>query len=190
VLYWVKSGYSSCFYSRSVLLVYVRTFIDSITGWSTETDLVFAPDSGKLMLMLQRPLVHVVIQDSFDILCVLLSFNNAFSKGSLIIRFVKDALYRSALKHSPGAATIYQRLHHDKVYIGHIIPLVSHVTFITTSAEAIHRHMLGFILSVKRSRRSAVPLLYQRWWQLATQWKSRRLLRNNCGITPTHAQLH
>ena len=113
------------------------------------------------MLMLQRPLVRVVIQDSFDIIRVLLSFNNAFPKGSLITEFVKDALYCSARKHSPGAATIYQRLQHDKVYIGHIIPLVSHVIFIATLADATHRCVLGFTISVKRSRRSAVPLLYQ-----------------------------
>jgi hypothetical protein len=40
-----------------------------------EADLVFLPNSNKVMLTVQHPLVHVVIQDSFDILCTSLMFS-------------------------------------------------------------------------------------------------------------------
>jgi hypothetical protein len=86
---------------------------------------VFAPDSNRVMLTMQRPLVRVVIQDSFDILRISLLFTNAFPEGSVAVQFVKEALLTSALNHRPGAARIYQRLLHDEEYLSKIIPLVS-----------------------------------------------------------------
>ncbi len=90
-----------------------------------ETDLVFLPGSNKVMLTLQRPLVRIVIQDSFDILRASLMFTNAFPDCSLTIEFVKDALVRSALNHAPGARYIYQRLLYKDDYISKLITLVS-----------------------------------------------------------------
>ena len=73
-----------------------------------EADLVFLPNSNKVMLTVQHPLVRVVIQDSFDILRVSLMFSDAFPNCSVTMEFVKDALVRSALNHAPGARLIYQ----------------------------------------------------------------------------------
>jgi len=89
------------------------------------TDLVLSPDSNRVMLTMQRPLVRVVIQDSFDILRAELQFTDAFPNATLAAQFVRNALLRSALNHMPGAGRIYQRLLHDEDYVWRIIPLVS-----------------------------------------------------------------
>jgi len=72
------------------------------------TDLVFHSESNRVMLTMQRPLVRIVIQDSFDILRTTLLFTDAFPEGTVVNRFVKEALLTSALNHRPGAGRIYQ----------------------------------------------------------------------------------
>ena len=90
-----------------------------------EADLVYAPGSSRLALNKQHPLVQIILQDSFDILrCSLLSIT-AFPDGDLTIRFIRDALLRSAKHHNPGARTIHQRLLEDPVYFRRIARLVS-----------------------------------------------------------------
>ena len=91
-----------------------------------QAELVLSPDTNGLMLTMQHPLVRLVIWDSFDILCALLIFINVFPNAPLAIRFVKEALLNSALRHTPGANNIYQQLMHDKKYTHKIILLVSH----------------------------------------------------------------
>ena len=92
-----------------------------------EADLVIPPGLNKVMLTRQRPLVHAVIQDSFDHIRASIVFTNAFPNGSLAIEFAKDALVLSALSHAPGARDIYKRLLYDEEYISKIVPLVSHM---------------------------------------------------------------
>ena len=91
----------------------------------SSTDLVLHPDSNKVMLTMQCPLVCVVIQDSFDILRTMLLFTDAFPEGTLVTQFVKEALLTSAMNHRPGAGRIYQRLVQDEEYVWKIAPLVS-----------------------------------------------------------------
>jgi hypothetical protein len=95
------------------------------TVMADDTDLVPTPDSTKLNLGRQHRLVRVVIQDAFDLLHASLLFTNAFPDISLAGRFAKEALLRSALKHTPGSARIYQRLLNDKEYMLKILPMVS-----------------------------------------------------------------
>ena len=71
------------------------------------TDLVLTLDSKKVMLTMQHPLVHIVIQDSFEILRSSLLFIEAFPEGSLIVQLIKDALLTSAMNHRPGVGRIY-----------------------------------------------------------------------------------
>jgi hypothetical protein len=135
------------------------------------------------MLTLQWPLVHLVIQNCFDILYALLHFTNTFPKTSVALQFVKHALLHSALKHMPGAGHIYQQLMHNEEYLWKIILLVSHLshTFITI-ANHIHSHVLGFPFTDIRSKSIAVPLLGHLCWQLMTHLKSQRLLRSNSSL--------
>jgi hypothetical protein len=90
-----------------------------------EANLVLPPGSNKVTLQAQHPLVHAVIQDSFDYLRASLMFTNTFPDNSLTVEFIKDALVLSALAHAPGARYIYQRLLYDEDYMSMIIPLVS-----------------------------------------------------------------
>ena len=92
-----------------------------------EADLVFLPNSNKVMLTLQHPLVRVVVQDAFDILRASLMFSDAFPDSSVTLEFVKDALVRSALNHAPGARYIYQRLLYKNDYLSKLSTLVSHI---------------------------------------------------------------
>jgi len=96
-----------------------------VTG--NQAGLVLSLDTnGGIMLTTQRPLVRMVIQDSFDILHASLVFINVFPNAPLAVQFVKDALLSSALNHTPGADAIYHQLMHDEEYTRKIIPLVSH----------------------------------------------------------------
>ena len=81
------------------------------------------PGSNKVMLTRQRPLVHAVIQDSFDHIHASIVFTNAFPNSSLAIEFAKDALVLSALSHAPGVRDIYKRLLYDEEYIFEDSPL-------------------------------------------------------------------
>ena len=130
------------------------------------TDLVLTPDLKKVMLTMQHPLVHIVIQDSFEILRSSLLFIEAFPKGSLIVRLIKDALLTSAMNHRPGAGRIYQRLMHDEEYFLKILPLVSDINAhgYSTLAEAIYSHAQGSPFIDTRSKSGAVPLLNKRCW--------------------------
>jgi hypothetical protein len=92
-----------------------------------EADLVFLPNSNKVMLTLQHALVRVVVQDSFDILRASLMFSNAFPDPSVTLEFAKDALVCSALSHAPGARYIYQRLLYKDDYMSKLITLVSRI---------------------------------------------------------------
>ena len=131
----------------------------AVTG--DEVDLVFSVDSKKVMLTAQRSLVRVVIQDSFDIIRTSLMFTHAFPDGPLAIQFAKEALLRSALNHTPGAARIYQRLLKDKEYLWKIIPLVSQMDVNGHSTEAIHSHVLEFPFTDLRSKSGALLFLLQ-----------------------------
>jgi len=96
-----------------------------VTG--NQVGLVLSLDTnGGIMLTTQQPLVCMVIQDLFDILCASLVFINVFPNAPLAVQFVKDALLSSALNHMPGADAIYHQLMHDEEYTCKIIPLVSH----------------------------------------------------------------
>jgi hypothetical protein len=90
-----------------------------------ETDIVVSPETGNVMLTLQRRMVRIVIQDSVDILHSLLLSENAFPNGASTIVLIKEALVRSCQNHAPGAAHIQQRIEDDDEYFGRIMPLVS-----------------------------------------------------------------
>ena len=40
----------------------------SVSVWPVDTDLVYVPGSKKVMLTMQMPLIHMVVQDAFETL--------------------------------------------------------------------------------------------------------------------------
>ena len=132
---------------------------------SDSPDLVFAMDSSKVMLTLQRPLMRLIIQESFENIRVSLLFKHAFPTGRLTIRYTKEALLSTAYTYRPGSEHIFQKLLHDDDYMSKLIPLVSHAYPNDDWTEPTHSHTRGFALSEVRSKIVAVPLLCQLCWQ-------------------------
>jgi len=122
-------------YSRSALLLCISIYLLTLIiapvvpqlplVTENKAQLVLVPDTNALMLTMQHLLLCLVNWDSFNILCVLLMFVNAFPNAPLAVQFVKDTLLHSALNHTPCVANIYQQLLTNEEYICKIVPLVS-----------------------------------------------------------------
>ncbi|KAI9448875.1 hypothetical protein BJY52DRAFT_1193093 [Lactarius psammicola] len=82
--------------------------------WPVDTDLVYTTGSNKVMLTIQRPLVHAVIQEAIENLQAGLLFTNAFPD---------DCLLTAANRHKPGATDILERLQRDQDYMLKITPV-------------------------------------------------------------------
>ena len=131
------------------------------------SELLFAPDSNRLMLTLQRPLLRLVIQESFENLQASLLFNHAFPKSRLALHYIKDALIGAANTYRPGSEQIYQRLIYDNDYMLKLAPLVSHTNANDNSTETTHSRTRGFVLCEVRSKSVAAALSCQPSWELA-----------------------
>jgi len=117
-----------------------------VTG--NQAGLVLSLDTnGGIMLTTQQPLVRMVIQDSFDILCASLVFINAFPNAPLAVQFVKDALLSSCyvLGLTQGAFFIFHLLtkpfpsrDQPPIHLDHMTNhLTSHLTTHITKSHAI-----------------------------------------------------
>ena len=126
-----------------------------------DIELVLSPDSGRLSLRMQRPLVRLVIKDSFLILHASLLFTNAFPEAPVAHGFVREALFSSALNHAPGAAYMHHRLVHDEEYINRIIFLVSRMNIYDQLAEGTPSRVQEFPYFDNRSRSAAALSLCQ-----------------------------
>ena len=92
--------------------------------WPEETELCFPPGGTKVMLTIQRRLVHIVIQDSVELLRASLMFENAYPDSVQSIVFVRRALVSAAQKQLPATLSIHNRLLQDDEYISKIISAV------------------------------------------------------------------
>ena len=70
--------------------------------WPEETELCFAPGRTRVMLTIQHRLVHIVIQDSIDILQATLIFDNVFPEGPQSLQFAHGTLVSVAEKQLPA----------------------------------------------------------------------------------------
>lgn len=110
---------------------------------------------------MQRPLVRLVIKDSFLILHASLLFTNAFPEAPVAHGFVREALFSSALNHAPGAAYMHHRLVHDEEYINRIIFLVSRMNIYDQLAKGTPSRVQEFPYFDNRSRSAAALSLCQ-----------------------------
>jgi hypothetical protein len=69
------------------------------TVWPIETDLLFFPGITKALLTLQKPLMHLVIQDSFEQVCKALLFTDAFPDTFVALEFTQESLLAAANCH-------------------------------------------------------------------------------------------
>jgi hypothetical protein len=105
--------------------------------WPTETNIVFVTGMNRVILTLQHPLLHAVIQEGFEILRASLLFDHAFPDGNMILSVVKDSLVAAAKYHLPRAGNIYECLMADDGYAAKIWPLVSFSIIIYDMADNI-----------------------------------------------------
>jgi hypothetical protein len=92
--------------------------------WPSETDLIFLPGSNKLLLTVQRPLMRVVFQDTFERIRAVMLFKNAFPNVYDAITMITDNLIR-ATESNDRATHIYNRLILDGDYTNNMSRLVS-----------------------------------------------------------------
>jgi hypothetical protein len=97
----------------------------TLVTWPADTDIVFVEGTSRVILTLQRPLIRLVIQEGFEILCAHLLFAHAFPDGNMISSLVKESLLGGAMSKMPRAAVIYKRLMCDEQYAPRMWPLVS-----------------------------------------------------------------
>ena len=92
--------------------------------WPAETNIVLLPGTNRMMLMNQRPLIRLIIQDAMDKVRADLLFRHAFPDPAVALSTIRDSLLTSAA-HYPSASSIYRRLLFDEAYMTAIVPLVS-----------------------------------------------------------------
>ena len=95
------------------------------TTWPEETELCFAPGRTRVMLTIQRQLLHTIIQDLIKILWATLIFENVFPEGDQGFYFARHALVSAAEKQLPVMLLIHNQLLQDEDYISKIIPLIT-----------------------------------------------------------------
>ena len=97
----------------------------SVSVWPVDTDLIYVPGLKKVMLTMQMPLIHMVVQDAFETLWASLLFKNAFPDPNLTVLYVRKNLIGAARGNLPRAADIFKRLLVDDVYLNKLSCLVS-----------------------------------------------------------------
>jgi hypothetical protein len=122
--------------------------------WAEHTDIIFPPGSRKVMLMNQRPLVRVVIQNAMELVRVDLLFNYAFPDPAVSLITIKMSLLTSSSEY-PGAADIHRRLLFDEEYLASIIPLVSFSNVRIIMLNKVYSHAPGLRFSEAKSKSGA-----------------------------------
>ncbi|KAF8259217.1 hypothetical protein EI94DRAFT_1813701 [Lactarius quietus] len=85
---------------------------------------IFLYGSMKLMLTHQRPIIHVVVQDTIDQLRASLLVRNTFPDAVVAFAFTKDALHVAAERcDKPGATLLKSRLQDDDDYVAKLVSL-------------------------------------------------------------------
>jgi hypothetical protein len=65
-------------------------------SWLNETDIVFIPGMTRIMLTQQHPVLHTVLQDSFEKLKVYLLLTSSFPNAVSLLSVLRDCLISAA----------------------------------------------------------------------------------------------
>jgi len=104
----------------------IGTNIDTaVFVWPSETELIYLPGTTKVMLTLQLPLIHTVLQDAFENLQASLLIEHIFPDPHLTILFIRKHLVRAARSHLPRTVNIHQRLLINNTYLEKLSHLIS-----------------------------------------------------------------
>ena len=92
--------------------------------WPSETDLLLVSGSNKVLLTIQRPLMHAVFQDTFERIRAAMVSQNAFPNVYETLEIIKECLIKAAV-FNDGARNIHNRLLFDANYADRMAHLVS-----------------------------------------------------------------
>ena len=163
--------------------------LDDTFVWPSDTDLIFAPGSRKVMLMNQRPLVRLVIQDAMELLRADLLFNYAFPVPLVSVEIIRMSLRTSAAQYL-GAMDIRRRLLFDEEYSDLMIPLVSFLNVGFTMLNRLYSSVHAFRCSGVRSKNDAAQSSQMICQPLALPTKSNHMLTSNSQCTIIPSQRH
>ena len=76
--------------------VTVDTVVVTPPTWPTETDIIFLPGSNKLLLTVQHPIMHLVIQEAIKWTRANIMCGNVFPNAIDILKYIKDAFLAAA----------------------------------------------------------------------------------------------
>ncbi len=94
--------------------------------WPTDTDLVFAPGTNRLMLTHQYPPVRAIMQDAFENVRAYLLFDHSFPDAISIPVAIRTCLLSATMESlNPRAVDIHGRLTKDFEYMDRLSYLVS-----------------------------------------------------------------
>lgn len=93
--------------------------------WPSDTEIVIFPETNKVLLTIQTPLMCLIFQDAFKNLWASLLFIHAFLDPSLTCSMITEALSVAAKSYLPRAANIRNQLKLDDKYIANMCHLVS-----------------------------------------------------------------
>jgi hypothetical protein len=93
--------------------------------WPEITNLRTVPDTDRVTLSIQTPLIRLVIQDAFEYVRASLLFKHAYPNPTVSVAVVNAALVSAAESHRPSASSIHNRLLHDDPYMFKMSRLVS-----------------------------------------------------------------
>ena len=119
------------------------------SGWPSDTDILFLPGTMKVMLMVQRPLIRLVIQDAIEHVRKSLLFEAAFPDTHLVMTFTRNALLAGSTLYN-WAVDIHNRLVCDHDYLNKMTRLVRLLMVIIS--------LLIFI-----QPRARIPLFERKW---------------------------
>ena len=98
---------------------------DSAFVWPREMDLIYLLGMTKVMLTLQLPLIHTIMQDAFKHLQASLLFEHVFPDPNTTMLFIRKNLVSAARGHLPRAVDIHKHLLCDDTYLEKLCHLVS-----------------------------------------------------------------
>ena len=93
--------------------------------WPSKTDIIYPPGTTKVMLTLQLPLIHTVLQDGIENLQASLLLEHAFPDPNLTVLFIRKNLVGVARSHLPRAVNIHKCLLVNNAYLDKLSCLVS-----------------------------------------------------------------
>lgn len=91
--------------------------------WPADTELLLIPGSSKIMLTVQRPVMHAVFQETFERIRAAMLFQNAFPNLFDTIEMITDNIIRAA-ESIDRATNIFNRLVVDGDYTSEMTRLV------------------------------------------------------------------